>query len=109
MCGQVNDETFEVNQYDAIYCGVGEGRGLCACALPARLAPRPPLSPPRSQVGGEDLFLSHKLPMTTTDNNTSTPLEIFKVGVSLLKNEDQDPTDPKLDVITELGDDLTGR
>ena len=60
-----------VNQHDAIYCGVGEGRGVY--------------------------------------NDTGGDLELFKVGVSLLKNEDQDRTDPKLDIITDLGDDLSGR
>jgi hypothetical protein len=29
--------------------------------------------------------------------------------VTLLRNEDQDPTNPKLDNITDLGDDLTSR
>lgn len=42
-------------------------------------------------------------------NDTGGDLELFKVGVSLLKNEDQDPTDPKLDHITELDDDLSSR
>ncbi len=42
-------------------------------------------------------------------NNSSDELEIFKVGVTLNRNEDQDPTDPKLDHITEMGDDLSSR
>jgi hypothetical protein len=42
-------------------------------------------------------------------NDSGGDLEIFKVGVTLLRNEDQDPTNPKLDNITDLGDDLTSR
>ena len=42
-------------------------------------------------------------------NDSIEELEIFKVGVTLLRNEDQDPTDPKLDAITEFGDDLSSR
>ena len=42
-------------------------------------------------------------------NDSSEELEMFKVGVTLLRNEDQDPTDPKLDTITEFGDDLSSR
>ena len=42
-------------------------------------------------------------------NDSSEELEVFKVGVSLLRNEDQDPTNPKQDNITELGDDLSSR
>ena len=37
-------------------------------------------------------------------NDSGGDLEIFKVGVTLLRNEDQDPTNPKLDNITDLGD-----
>ena len=67
----VADETFPVSQYDVIFAGVGEGRGVY--------------------------------------NNSGGDLELFKVGVSLLANEDQDPTDPKLDTLTDLGDDLSAR
>ena len=67
----VADETFPVSQYDVIFAGVGEGRGVY--------------------------------------NDSGGDLELFKVGVSLLANEDQDPTDPKLDTLTDLGDDLSGR
>lgn len=42
-------------------------------------------------------------------NDSGGELEMFKVGVTLLNNEDQDPTDPKLDTITEMGDDLSSR
>ena len=42
-------------------------------------------------------------------NDSSDELEMFKVGVTLLNNEDQDPSDPKLDTITEMGDDLSSR